>query len=179
MQWQRTFGGNQCDGCYSVQQTSDGGYILAGDCESYGSGLFDVYLVKTNSKGRLEWQRSFGGSGWDDCYDVKQTENGGFVLAGCSDSFGKGDFDIYLVKTDHCGNLLWQKTFGNDQNEYAYALERSHTGAYILAGYTERHTPEGDDVKLTYIMDNSKVGKMSDVMLINYTGANKMNKLFD
>ena len=84
---------------------------------------------------------------------------------------------MYLIKTDLRGNLIWQRTFGNDQNEYAYAVEQSHKGVYILVGYTENQIPQGDDVKLTYVLDHSEVDKMSEVMLINYMGTDKINKI--
>ncbi len=164
LEWQRTFGGDSCDGCYSVKQTTDGGYVLAGDCESYGAGLFDVYLVKTDPQGKMEWQKTFGDKGWDDCYSVSQEDDGGFIMSGCSDSFGEGDFDMYLVKTDSQGDLIWQKTFGSSQNEYAYSVHKLPEGAYVLGGYTESSPPKQDDISLTYVSYPYSTGETSKLV---------------
>ena len=146
LKWQKTFGGKKSDGCYSVQQTFDGGYILGGDSESFSDDPFDVYVVKTDARGNLKWQRTFGGEGWDDCYSVRQTVDGGYILAGYSDSFGNGDFDGYLVKTDSQGNLNWEKTIGGSENDYAYSVCLNEAGDYILAGYSESLEMGDDDL---------------------------------
>jgi len=98
MLWNRTFGGTNHDYGFSVQQTSDGGYIIAGDTLSYGAGDFDAYLVKTDSEGNMLWYTTFGGSNQDNCRSGQQTSDGGYVIAGETKSFGAGDFDMYLTK---------------------------------------------------------------------------------
>jgi hypothetical protein len=110
--WTRTYGGGSYDEAYSVQQTADGGYIVAGYTESFGAGWEDFYLVKTNSSGEPLWTRTYGGSGGDCAYSVQQTTDGGYVVAGFTYSFGAGNADFYLVKTNSQGDTLWTRTYG-------------------------------------------------------------------
>jgi hypothetical protein len=109
-QWENTFGGNNDDEGHSVKQTSDGGYIIAGLTNSYGAGLKDFYLVKTDSLGILQWERTFGGANDDEAYSVLQTNDGGFIAAGVTSSFSNGGRDVFLVKTDppeiFCGRKI-------------------------------------------------------------------------
>ena len=136
-EWERTFGGAEYDFCDSVQQTSDGGYILAGETSSYGTGDYpDVYLIKTDASGILEWQKTFGGSNADPAYSVQQTSDGGYIVAGETSSYGSGDDDVYLIKTDASGILEWQKTFGGIDADWANSVQQTSDGGYIIGGCT-------------------------------------------
>ncbi|MEA3357598.1 MAG: hypothetical protein U9Q67_04150, partial [Patescibacteria group bacterium] len=117
-------------------QTSDGGYIIAGSTESFGAGGRDFLLVKIDSQGKVEWSRTFGGSGDDEAYSVQQTSDGGYIIAGYTESFGPGDIDFYLVKTDSQGMEEWSKTYGGDVNSVAYSVQQTSDGGYIVAGTT-------------------------------------------
>jgi len=136
-QWSKTFGGSSYDEAHAVQQTSDGGYIIAGGTNSYGAGQMDIYLVKTDSKGDEQWSKTFGGSGFDMAYSVQQTSDGGYIVAGCTRSYGAGDNDFYLVKTDSTGDEQWSKTFGGPDYERADSVRQTLDGGYILAGVME------------------------------------------
>jgi hypothetical protein len=147
--WNRTHGGLSSDGAWSVAPTADGGFIVAGWTYSNGPGyLGNAWLLKTDGQGIEEWNRAFGGSDVDRAYSVQQTTDGGYILAGYTDSFGAGLYDMLLIKADSLGNQEWLETFGGSGRDYAQAVEQTADGGYILAGYTLSYGAGGDDVWL-------------------------------
>jgi hypothetical protein len=138
-EWNRTFGGTYEDRAHSVQQTSDGGYIIAGTTDSYGAGHYDFWLVKTDSSGKEEWNRTFVGIDWDEAYSVQQTSDGGYIIAGYTDSYGVGSSYFWLVKTDSSGKEEWDRTFGGTYKDRAYSVQQTSDGGYIIAGYTHSY----------------------------------------
>lgn len=132
----KNFGGSDADRGLSVQQTSDGGYILTGYTASSGAGLDDMYLVRTDASGNQLWAKTFGGTGRDYGNAVKQTADRGFLIAGYTLSFGAGGDDVYLIKTDSMGILQWQKTYGGPASDVAYGLDLTSDGGYVIAGHT-------------------------------------------
>ncbi|MFH1010077.1 MAG: hypothetical protein V1784_02440, partial [bacterium] len=134
--WTRTYGGSSYEDAYSVQQTADGGYVLAGYTETFGGGNGDVYLVKTNSQGDTLWTRTYGGSTWDWAESVQQTSDGGYIMAGVTNSFGAGNEDFYLVKTNSQGDTLWTRTYGGNNADDALSVQQTADGGYIVAGGT-------------------------------------------
>jgi len=101
----KTYGGSSAEHAYSVQQTSDGGYIVAAYTNSFGAGDWDIFLVRTDAFGNVQWAKTYGGTGNDYAYSFQQTSDGGYILAGWINSFGAGSWDIFLVKTDANGNI--------------------------------------------------------------------------
>jgi len=141
LKWQKTFGGNQEDWFNCVRQTSDGGYIAVGGTYSYGQGLADVYVVKLDANGELTWEETYGGDGFDEGYCIEQTADGGFIIAGESNSFVSGPVDVYVLKLDADGNLEWQKTYGSDGSDEAFCIRKTSDGGYIIAGRSDPQNP--------------------------------------
>ena len=143
--WTRTYGGNNDDYAYSVQQTVDGGYILSGVTDSYGAGEKDFYVVKTDNQGDTLWTRTYGENGWDYAYSVQQTVDGGFIVAGKTVSYGPDEEDFYVVKTDGEGDTLWTRVYGGSGWDGAYSVQQTTDGGYIVAGYTYSFGAGGSD----------------------------------
>ena len=152
-QWSKTFGGKYEDESYSGYQTRDGGYILAGKTGSYGAGYFDAWLIKTDTNGKEQWNRAFGGLRDDYVRSVQQTSDGGYILAGKIGSYIPGAIGVRLIKTDADGNQQWNKVFGRCE---AYSVQQVSDVGYVIAG-------------LIYHPDSPPVS--SDVWLVKVAGA--------
>jgi hypothetical protein len=146
--WNRIFGGANTDEALSVQHTDDGGYILAGWTASFGKGAFDAWLIKTDSQGREVWSRTFGGTNTDVAHSVQQTSDSGYILAGRTNTYGAGDFDAWLIKTDPEGQEVWNKTFGGAENDWAVSVQPTQDGGYILGGATKSYSAVNTDAWL-------------------------------
>ena len=132
----KTYGGTSSDGASSVQRTSDGGYIVAGQTYSFGEGSWDILLIKTNANGDIIWAKTYGGTNEDRASSVQRTSDGGYIVAGATWSFGEGSSDIFLIKTDENGNVQWAKTYGGTHYDIASSVQQTSDGGYIVAGYT-------------------------------------------
>jgi len=147
--WAKTYGGEYDDAGISVQQTSDGCFIITGYAESFGSGGKDVYLIKTDANGDSLWAKTYGGSETDRGLSVLQVPDEGFIIAGYTESFSSNSTsDIYLIKTDINGNLLWEKTYGGTDNDRAQTVQKTSDGCFIIVGYTESFGSGEEDVYL-------------------------------
>jgi hypothetical protein len=142
--WTKTFGGSDIDVGYSVQQTTDGGYIITGS--TFGAGVSDVWLIKTDDSGDTLWTKTFGGSDSEWGRSVQQTTDGGYIITGMTRSFGAGDRDVWLIKTDNSGDTLWTKTFGGSDGEGGHSVQQTTDGGYIITGSTQKAS--GSDVLL-------------------------------
>ncbi len=136
--WTMKYGGCDQDEAYAVEPTMDGGFIIAANTKSYGAGLWDAWLIKTDAAGNLEWSETYGGTGIDNAYDVKQTPDGGYIVAGRTDQNGSSYSKVWMIKTDAMGDTLWTKAFGeNDKAELANSIAITNDGGYIMAGMKE------------------------------------------
>jgi predicted secreted protein len=136
MQWNQTYGGVDFDGTMCVIQTNDGGYAIAGFTRSFGAGNYDFWLVKVDSAGNMQWNQTYGGAGYDMAYSAIQTSDGGYAIAGFTDSYGAGGYDFWLVKTDSTGNLQWNQTYGGASADRALSMMPTSDGGYAIAGTT-------------------------------------------
>lgn len=144
--WRRYFGGTNNDRAHAVVQSNDGGFVMAGFSESDDfdvsdtRGSYDFWVVKITSTGDLVWERSFGGSGIEISYDIAKTADNGYVVTGNTFSQdidvtnNKGESDVWLIKIDDEGNLVWEKTFGGSQFDAAQGVQTSLDGGFLIAG---------------------------------------------
>ncbi|HOQ40080.1 MAG TPA: Ig-like domain-containing protein [Fervidobacterium sp.] len=157
LKWEKTFGGELLDRAYSIQQTSDGGYIVAGYTKSSGNGDDDVYILKLNSDGELKWEKTFGGELPDRAYSIQQTEDGGYIVAGYTYSFDAGIIDVYILKLDADGGLVWQKTYGGTSIDVAYSIQQTNDGGYIVVGNTQSSGAGNDNVYVLKLDSNGNL----------------------
>jgi uncharacterized delta-60 repeat protein len=146
LQWQKTYGRSSSDSAQSVEQTADGGYIVAGATTSFRTGGCDAWVLKLNSTGGITWQKTYGGSGDNEARSIQQTSDGGYIVAGYTNSSGAGGFDFWVLKLNSTGGITWQKTYGGSGDDYAYSVEQTSDGGYIVAGSTASFGAGGNDV---------------------------------
>ena len=160
IEWNQTYGSQNYDSCRSLVTTIDGGYALLGystpfisedDSSRFRLGNSDVWLVKVDSSGNLEWNKTYGGSGSDSVSTIIETADRGFVLGCSTSSFGAGGADFWLVKVDSIGNLEWNQTYGGSGFEFANSLALASDGGYTLAGSTSSFGEGSVDVWLVKV----------------------------
>lgn len=154
--WTKTYGGTDHDNGWSILEVSTG-FVIAGFTKSSGSGGFDFYLVKTDAQGEVVWTRTYGGKGDDRCWALARAKDGGFVLAGETNSKGAGERDCLLVKTDAEGKEVWSRTFGGEKDDRCFALALTDDGGYVLCGQT---FSEGAGNRDAYVIRTDGSGKL-------------------
>ena len=154
--WSKTFGQGDVNSGKSVQQTVDQGYILAGTTWSSDGTQSNIYVVKTDADGNEIWSRTYGGNRKDEGHSVRQTTDSGYIIAGHTDSFGEGNDDVYLIKTDANGTSLWSRTFGGKGRDWGRSVLQTSDGGYIVAGTTWPFEERYSDV---YMMKTDERGR--------------------
>jgi hypothetical protein len=134
--WTQTYGGASNEYAFSLVETYDGGYIIGGSTEPMFAGSSDCWLVKTDANGNMLWNQTFGGEGYDNLFSLVETSDGGYALACTTQSFGVGNNDFWLVKTDMNGNTEWNQTYGGAESDITYSLIETSDGGYAISGYT-------------------------------------------
>lgn len=164
----KKYGGSGYDYGYCVKQTFDNGYIIAGSTTSYGGGGSDAYLVKIDSNGYQLWQQSFGGINIDKGFSIKETSDSGLVIAGYTNSFGNGGYDMYVIKTNKIGDTVWTNTYGGNDWDFGYSIDLTSDGGYIVAGGTYSYGNGNEDMYLV------KLNSLGDTLWTKtYGGTNE------
>jgi len=153
--WQRTYGGDKEDMAYSIQQTSDRGFIIVGFTESFGAKGKDVYILKLDSDGNPIWQETRGENADDVAYSVQEVDDGNYIIAGYTTSAELGTSDICVTKIDENGNVLWEKKYGGDKDDVAFSIKQANDGGYVFTGWTNSF---GDISPRAYIFKIDSTG---------------------
>ena len=154
--WSGYYGGKDEDNAKAVINTGDG-YLMAGKTETYGHGDFDSYVVKLDKAGKEQWYAAYGGEEDDVANDVISTKDG-YLIVGSTDSFGLNYDDVYVVKTDKKGKILWERTYGGNRDDEGFAVTESPDGGYVIAGRSESFSRRnGFDLYLFKIDANGKL----------------------
>ena len=130
--WAKTYGGGGNDLSRAVQQTSDGGYIIGGQTQSFGSGGDDIWVIKTDASGNIQWQKTFGGVNDDNCFAILQLPSNDYVLTGDWDLGGTSD--LYVMKLDSEGNELWRRIYSGDTPGFGHSMQMTSDGGFIIFG---------------------------------------------
>ncbi|WP_415329081.1 T9SS type A sorting domain-containing protein [Chryseobacterium sp. MMS23-Vi53] len=149
IQWQKSYGGSSTEAANSIQQTADGGYIVAGstssvdgDVSGYHGGVSDIWVIKLDQSGNIQWQKTYGGSSTEGVSEIRQTTDGGYIIAGRTLSLNGdvtityGGGDGWIIKTDASGNIQWQKTYGGSSTDNISSIQQTSDGGYIACGNT-------------------------------------------
>lgn len=167
VQWGKTAGGGNTEDANSIIQTSDSGFVAAGETSSIGAGYQDFYIIKLSKTGALNWTRTVGGPWWDVAHSIIHAFDNGFIVAGNTESFGAGNKDMYVVKLDTSGALLWTRTIGGSNLEEAYSVTRTPDSGYVVAGTTKSFGAGGEDA---YFIKLNKSGILQWTRTIGGTG---------
>jgi len=153
--WTKSFGGTGVDNGHLVISALDGGFLMLGETNSFGAGGWDYYLVKMDANGNYQWSKTYGGTGDDNGWDIKATTDSCYVLAGYTTSFGAGNEDVYVIKINRNGDVLWSRTYGNTSNDIGLAIKQTEDGGFVITGET---TPVGSDSADVYLVKTDQYG---------------------
>lgn len=155
--WSKTFGGESIDALTKIVETFDGGLMAVGYSFSFGEDGSDVYAIKTDSDGNIEWQKTYGGIENDWGYSVVNTLDSCFALTGTSLSYGAGNADIIALKLDSLGSVIWSKAYGGIEYESGQSIEQCHDGNLAITGHTRSFGAGDEDVLLLRLQSDGEV----------------------
>lgn len=160
--WLKDYGSGGWCYCWSVAETPDSGFIIAGYKEVFSKELdgelFNigrVYVVRTDSKGDTLWTREYGGDSDDIGYSLQKVRGNGYIIAGKTRSFGAGRWDVYLIRIDSNGDTLWTKTYGTEENEEGWSVDLTSDNGFVIAGWTTYINPPHYSV---YVVRTDSIG---------------------
>jgi hypothetical protein len=152
--FQKAYGSSSYDIGYDVRQTFDGGYIIAGAQHSFTTGNYDAYVIKTDNAGDTLWTKTYGGSLDDFAYSVRQTTDSGYIICGCTKSYGEGNEDVYLLKLTPNGDTLFTRTYGGMGTDIGNSIVLCPDEGFTIAGSTNSYGAGNDDVYLLRLKPN-------------------------
>ncbi|MBT7618262.1 MAG: hypothetical protein HN590_13345 [Calditrichaeota bacterium] len=155
--WLQTYGGEDGEQGDAILQLEDGGYALAGNTWSYGEGWEDCWLVRVNADGEELWSQTYGGDRPDALFSILPMDDGGFSLCGFTWSFGAGEKDYYLIRTNADGNAVWTRTYGGEECDYARDHVRTADGGFAIGGYTTSFGGEEKNMGLCKVDENGEL----------------------
>lgn len=169
--WTKKYGGDNGDDIgWDVKQTADSGYIIVGSTGSYGAGYLDVWLLKTDAAGDTQWTKTFGGSSIEEGYSVNQTPDGGYFIAGVTKSYGAGQSDIWLIRTNDQGDTIWTKTYGGILEDWGSKAMPANDGSFIVVGNTNANGLVSSEIWLL------KIDSIGDSLWTKTIGDNTLNQ---
>jgi hypothetical protein len=139
--WEKAYGGHGVDRAYAVAVTPGGSFVAVGTTTSSGQGQEDIYVVKVDKDGNKVWEKTFGGSGSEEGWDIRYTNDGGFIITGSTNSWGAGFFDAFLLKIDADGNEQWRKLYGGGSFDAGFCVRQTSDGGYAVLGQTHSYGP--------------------------------------
>ena len=158
LNWERTIGGEGYDEGRKIIPAFDSAYLIVGSTASFGQGLFDIFLVKINEEGETLWTRTYGGEGNDYGYDIIATFDSSYLIVGSTSSFGQGGGDVYLLKVDSNGQIIWQRTYGGIYPDGGFSITFTYDSSYVITGYTKSFSNNLDcDLYLLKINQNGEL----------------------
>lgn len=137
--WAKTLGGTNPDILNAVTPTPDGGIVATGSTRSYNSDQTDLAVMYFNKMGKLIWFKIYGYQYYDEGHAITMTKNGGYLIAGTTNSMGKGDFDTYIIALDAKGRLIWSKLYGERDKDIAHGITRTSDGSIIVVGESDSY----------------------------------------
>lgn len=145
VEWTQTYGGPFDDTMTDLVIADDGGYLLVGQTDSYTYGLLDGYVIKTNSAGAVEWTNHYGGTQNERFTEVIQNSDGSFMTIGQTESYGAGNWDLWVVKLDGTGTIIWSEEYGGALEDRGHHIESYYGNGYLLGGLSFSYGPGGSD----------------------------------
>ena len=167
LQWEKTYGGSTSEWGRTVAETPDGGFIVAGSTSSFGAGGWDAWLIRTDAVGDTLWTRCYGGPANDFARALACCTDGGWIMTGHTSSYGAGRSDMWIIRMDSLGTILWSKTYGWSQGDEAYGVQQTADGGFIITGHIR---PDGESESGVCLV---KLDQLGDVAWekSNYGGA--------
>lgn len=172
---EKYIGGINVDRGTCIKETTDNGYIILGYTNGSGTGGYDIYVIKTDVDLNISWMKTYGGNDWDFGNCIEQTKDGGYIICGGTYSFGKGDEDYYLIKTDSKGDTLWTKTYGGAGQDEARAVIQTKDGGYALTGFSNSTDTLGN----FYTIKTNETGAVTWINEFGKTQLDKANDLLE